>query len=51
LIYLGGLAMFVRSWPRLFPGIFGFHETFHVLVVAASLAHFLAIWQIWVPNP
>lgn len=48
LIYLGGLAMFVRSWPRLFPRVFGFHETFHVLVIAASIAHFLAVWQTWV---
>ena len=48
MIYTGGVAMFVRSWPRLLPGVFGFHEAFHVLVVAASLAHFLAIWQIWV---
>ena len=47
-IYLGGLAMFVRSWPRLFPRVFGFHETFHLLVIAASVAHFLAVWQIWV---
>ncbi len=47
-IYLGGLAMFVRSWPRLFPRVFGFHETFHVLVIAASVAHFLAVWQTWV---
>jgi hemolysin III len=48
IIYLGGLAMFVRSWPRLFPRVFGFHETFHVLVIAASVAHFLAVWQTWV---
>jgi hemolysin III len=46
-IYLGGVSMFVRSWPRLLPGVFGFHEAFHVLVIAASVAHFLAIWQIW----
>ncbi|MGH8957751.1 MAG: PAQR family membrane homeostasis protein TrhA [Acidimicrobiia bacterium] len=50
LIYVGGLAMFVRSWPRLFPRVFGFHETFHVLVIAASVAHFLAVWQIWVSS-
>ena len=50
-IYLGGLAMFVRSWPPLFPRVFGFHETFHVLVIAASVAHFLAVWQIWVSTP
>lgn len=47
-IYLGGVSMFVRSRPRLLPGLFGFHEAFHVLVIAASVAHFLAIWQIWV---
>lgn len=47
-VYLGGLAMFVNRWPRMFPRVFGFHELFHVLVIVASIAHFSAVWQVWV---
>ncbi len=45
-IYLVGLAMFVNDWPRLVPGVFSHHELFHVLVVAASVANFVAVWRV-----
>jgi hemolysin III len=49
LIALGGLAytvgvvIFSSKRPRLFPRSFGYHELFHVLVIAGSTLHFLAI--------
>ncbi|MGA7228066.1 MAG: hemolysin III family protein [Acidimicrobiia bacterium] len=49
LIALGGLAytvgvvIFSSKRPRLFPRTFGYHELFHVLVIAGSTLHFLAI--------
>jgi len=45
-VYLGGVAMFVRGWPRLAPGIFSHHELFHVMVIIASAAHFAAVWRV-----
>lgn len=45
-IYLAGVAMFVRGWPRLLPRVFSYHELFHVLVIVASLAHFFAVREV-----
>ena len=41
---LGGVVFAIRR-PDPFPAWFGYHEVFHVLVVAASTAHYLAIWR------
>ncbi len=41
--YTVGAVFFVTKRPRLFPRIFSHHELFHVFVVLASVAHFLAI--------
>jgi hemolysin III len=44
--YLVGVVMFANNWPRLLPGVFSHHELFHVFVVTASIAHFVAVWRI-----
>lgn len=44
--YLIGVIMFANHWPRLLPGVFSHHELFHVFVVTASVAHFIAVWRI-----
>lgn len=49
LIAVGGLlftvgAIFLATrWPDPFPKVFGYHEVWHVLVVAAVICHFVAI--------
>lgn len=43
--YLLGTFFFVRSLPRLVPGIFSHHEFFHVVVIVASILHFSAVWR------
>ena len=49
LIAVGGLlftvgAIFLATrWPDPFPRVFGYHEVWHVLVVAAVVCHFVAI--------
>lgn len=45
-VYLLGTFFFVRRRPRLAPGVFSHHEFFHVVVIIASVLHFLAIWQV-----
>jgi len=51
LIVLGGVlytlggVVFATRRPDPFPAWFGFHEVFHLLVVGASTAHYLAIWR------
>lgn len=44
--YILGAWAFVNDRPRLIPGVFSHHEFFHVIVIAASVAHFLAIWNV-----
>jgi hemolysin III len=45
-IYLTGVALFVNDRPRLAPRVFSHHEFFHVMVVAASITHFIAVWRV-----
>ncbi len=45
--YSVGTVMFATKRPRLFPRVFSYHELFHVLVVAGSTLHFLAVlWYV-----
>jgi hemolysin III len=45
-VYLLGVALFVNDRPKLFPRIFSHHEFWHVMVIVASLLHFLAVWRV-----
>jgi len=42
-LYTIGLVMVVTRRPRLWPQVFSYHETFHVLVVVACALHFWVI--------
>jgi hemolysin III len=45
--YSVGTVIFAIKRPRLFARVFSFHELFHVLVVAGSTLHFLAVlWYV-----
>ena len=43
LFYTVGAVIFMTKRPRLLPRHFSYHELFHVMVVAASVFHFMAI--------
>lgn len=43
LLYTLGAIVYARKWPNPFPNRFGFHEVFHLLVVAGASAHFVAV--------
>ncbi len=43
LLYTIGAVVYARQRPDPSPAVFGYHEIFHVLVVAAAAAHFAAI--------
>ena len=42
LFTVGSVFLFTR-WPDPFPKVFGYHEVWHALVVAAVVCHFVAI--------
>lgn len=50
LLYTIGMVFMLTGRPQLFPGVFSSHELFHVMVVAASAVHFVAILLHVVPN-
>lgn len=48
-LYTVGAVVYVRRRPDPWPRWFGYHEVFHVLVVAAGAAHYLAVWRYVLP--
>jgi hemolysin III len=47
--YSAGALLNRMEWPTLWPGVFGPHEMFHVLVMIASLCHFLFMLRVIAP--
>jgi hemolysin III len=43
LVYSAGAAVYALRRPDPAPATFGYHEVFHLLVIAGVAAHFLAI--------
>ncbi|MGH2627385.1 MAG: PAQR family membrane homeostasis protein TrhA, partial [Anaerolineales bacterium] len=41
LFFTGGAVIYVLKKPDLFPGVFGFHEIWHVFVILGALSHFV----------
>lgn len=48
-LYTIGAVVFARRRPDPSPRWFGYHEIFHVFVVAASAVHYVAVWQYVLP--
>lgn len=44
-LYTAGAVVYGRRRPDPYPAWFGYHEVFHLFVVAGSAAHYLAIWR------
>ena len=42
LLYTGGAIVYAMKRPNPWPGVFGFHEIFHVATVLAFLCHWTA---------
>ncbi|MEO6124828.1 MAG: hemolysin III family protein [Ilumatobacteraceae bacterium] len=45
-LYIFGARWFAKTWPRLRPAVFSYHEVWHVFTVAAAGVHFAAVWAI-----
>ncbi len=43
LLFTVGSIFLLTNWPDPFPRVFGYHEVWHALVVAAVVCHFVAI--------
>jgi hemolysin III len=45
-LYTVGVFVLGSKHPDPFPRIFGYHEIWHVMVVAAAVCHFIAIQSV-----
>jgi len=43
IIYTLGAVVYILKKPDFVPGVFGFHELWHLFVILAALAHYIAI--------
>lgn len=50
-LYTVGAVVYARKWPDPFPRVFGFHEIFHLFVVAGGVAFCAAVWVWAAPGP
>jgi len=44
-LYTVGAVIYITKKMDLYPGVFGFHEVWHVFVTLAALCHFIMIYQ------
>lgn len=49
LVYSAGFVIFVVERPNPWPGVFGFHEIWHALVVVAASLHYLVMYLYVLP--
>lgn len=49
-LYTAGAVIYALGKPNPWPGIFGFHEVFHALVIAAAALHYAVIALLVVPR-
>lgn len=50
LVYSIGMLLLITNRPCLWPRVFSYHEVFHIMVVTASVIHFVMVWQYVLPN-
>ena len=46
LVYTAGAVVYALRSPDPFPGVFGYHEIFHLLVIAAAACHFIVVFRV-----
>jgi hemolysin III len=44
IIYTIGGVVYALKRPNPYPGVFGFHEVFHLCTLVAAICHYIAIW-------
>lgn len=49
LLYSAGFVVFVVERPNPWPGVFGFHEIWHAMVVVAAVLHYLLMYLYVLP--
>jgi hemolysin III len=45
-LYISGAAVWARRWPDPAPSVFGFHEVFHLLVIAGVFTQYAVLLDV-----
>ena len=45
-IYTFGAVVYAAKWMNFWPGKFGFHEVWHIFVLLAAMAHYIAVMSV-----
>ena len=45
ILYTIGAVIYALKWPDPFPSVLGFHEVFHLFVIAGSVVFAVVIWH------
>lgn len=46
LLFIIGAVIYAAHWPNPAPYHFGYHEIFHIFVIAAATLHYIAVWRL-----
>ncbi len=49
-LYTLGAVVYAVKWPNPVPRVFGFHEVFHIFVLAGSITHFVFMMRYVLPG-
>ncbi len=50
-LYSVGALLYARKWPDPWPRVFGYHEIFHLLTIAAAVAFYVVVLVYVLPAP
>lgn len=50
IIYSAGFVLFIIEKPNILPGVFGFHELWHCLVITAAACHYFLMYSYVLPR-
>jgi hemolysin III len=50
-LYSAGAALYAGRWPDPWPRVFGYHEVFHLLTIAAAVAFYVVVLVYVLPAP
>lgn len=50
-LYSVGALLYARKWPDPWPRVFGYHEVFHLLTIAAAVAFYVVVLVYVMPAP
>ena len=45
-LYALGAVVYARRWPNPLPAVFGYHEIFHLMIIASATLHYAVILQL-----